>query len=137
MSISSSAKGVLLGVVGLSALDLLIASQNGPKVFGVITTTPAAWLDAWFDPTKPLIPDLRASSGAGSGGSGSSPGKCVAVVPGGSAFCATVNGNCDKLWGFSKAICEAGQSSYAPNPGYTQPSTTTPPSTSSTAALSA
>lgn len=136
MSVGASLKGVALGIVGLSALDLLTASKNGPAVFGTVTAAPAAWLDAWFDAKKPLIPDLRtASSGSGSGGSGGSGGKkCIPIpVPGAQDYCAGVNGtpNCDGLFGDAKKRCLAGQASA------TTPNTTLPPTSSTARALSA
>lgn len=153
MSLSASAKGVGLGIVGLSALDLLIASKNGPKVFGTIATTPAAWLNAWFDPARPLIPDLRSGAGSSSsnGGGGAKPNcdglfgdakkkcqqqgtpKCVPApgVPGGDAYCAGVNGDCSKLSGFTKVLCETTTASA------TQPNTSLPPASSTARALSA
>lgn len=116
MSIGASAKGVVLGIVGLSALDLLIASKNGPAVFGTVVSTPAAWLDAWFDPSKPLIKDLR----TGTATSGATP--------------APTTPDCSKLYGIGKTICQMQSSAAAPPT--TLPNPTTPPTTTSVQALS-
>lgn len=115
MSIGASAKGIAAGIIGLSALDLLIASKNGPAVFGTVATTPGMWLQAWFDPTKPLIPDLR----TGAASSGGTP--------------APAPRDCSNLWGIGKTICEQQSSSSAPT---TLPNPTTPPTTTSVQALS-
>ena len=115
MSIGASAKGMVLGIIGLSALDLLIASKNGPSVFGTVVTTPGKWLDVWFDPAKPLIPDLRTGAGGGAAPAPAKP-------------------DCSKLWGIGKTICEQQSSSTGPT---TLPNPTTPPTTTSVQALSA
>lgn len=116
MSVGASAKGVVLGIIGLSALDLLIASKNGPAVFGTVATTPAAWLAAWFDPTKPLIKDLR---------NGAAPAAGAPAAP---------QKDCSKLFGIGKTICQMQSSSTGPT---TLPNPTTPPTTTSVQALSA
>lgn len=102
MSIGNATKGVALGVMGLAAVDLFTATQNGPKVFGTVLATPVGWLTSWLDPTKPLIPDISGfttgSSSGGSGGSSAPPAKP----------------DCAGLIGPALTLCQAGYTATSP-----------------------
>ncbi len=106
MSLSNGIKGFVLGTAGLAAAQLFLSSSRGTAVFGTVVQAPSRWLDAWLDPSKPLIPDLRQASGGSGGGSG-----------GGSSD------PCAHLSGVEWLACKQGHNIDYPSPSSLPPST--------------
>lgn len=123
----TGAKGFAIGVGVLAGMQLFLSSQSGTNAFGIVTRLPTAWLDSWFDPTKPLIADHSGS--ASSGGSGGSSVQDCSKVSGSLQQSACVAGQppgqrqCNLLSGPAQWMCSAGigpasaaQQAPLPNP---------------------
>lgn len=100
----SGIRGVLVGALGLAALQTVIGTDRGSSGFASIVQVPGQWALAFMDPKKPLLPNFAKAPCAERGDM--------------------------SLFSFLTA---AAQTPAAPNisplPNFTTPPSTTPPST--------
>lgn len=57
----SALRGLAVGVLGLTALDVLVSKQGSKNVGGLFVWVSAVF-NHWLSPTIALIPDLRAAA---------------------------------------------------------------------------
>lgn len=83
MSAKATIRGVLAGSLGLAALQLLLSSSSipgsGTSLVSGLFVNLSKVVNRYMDPTVPLIPDLRASSGTTPGGGSGEIGGAVKI----------------------------------------------------------
>lgn len=84
----SALRGMALGAMGLTLLEVLVTSQKATQNFGGVFALIAKGYNRLVDPSVPLIPDLRSpsSSTSGIGGLFDTEPNIINQMPGGSLW---------------------------------------------------